>query len=263
MRRNCFKRLKSRSTWLRARYASRSKPRRRGWLLLVGITAPMWRRRRSAREGWPAKALSPATRRGRRRGRPRLRRTVPVSSKAGRAVLSWRSPPVRWKVTGLPCPSARTWILVEKPPRERPRASSGGSPPDGAGPAGAGGVLMSAHHARIHKVQVPVEQAGGIRLGLQGFEHPRPDTGLTPAVEAARDCSDCAIALRQVSPGRTRAQHPEDTVDDRAVVVIGAAGPRPLRGQQGRQTLPLLVRQLVTSHTPKMVAPRGALIPFA
>jgi hypothetical protein len=38
--------------------------------------------------------------------------------------------------------------LVEKPPRERPSAS----PPDSAGPASAGGVLMSAHHARIHKV---------------------------------------------------------------------------------------------------------------
>src|SRR5829696_3190148 len=220
MRRNCFKRLKSRSTWLRARYASRSKPRRRGWLLLVGITAPMWRRRRSAREGWPAKALSPATRRGRRRGRPRLRRTVPVSSKAGRAVLSWRSPPVRWKVTGLPCPSARTWILVEKPPRERPRASSGGSPPDGAGPAGTGGVLMSAHHARIHKVQVPVEPTGGISLSLQGLEHALPEASLAPAIEAARDGSRRAIALRQVSPGGACPQHPEDAVDDGAMVVV-------------------------------------------
>jgi hypothetical protein len=68
-------------------------------------------------------------------------------------MLSWRSPPVRWKVTGLPCPSALTWILLEKPPRERPSAS----PPDGAGPAGAGGVLVGANHAGVHEVQVPVE----------------------------------------------------------------------------------------------------------
>ncbi len=52
-----------------------------------------------------------------------MRRTAPVSSRAGRAVLSWRSPPLREKVTGRPWPSARTWILVENPPRERPRAS--------------------------------------------------------------------------------------------------------------------------------------------
>src|SRR5215212_4440005 len=211
MRRNCFKRLNKRSTRLRARYASRSNLGRRRSPILAGITAPMRRERRCSREGRPAKALSPTTRRGRRRGRPpRLRRTAPASRRSGRATLSWRSPPVRWKVTGLPCPSARTWILVEKPPRERPRASSGGSPPDSAGPASAGGVLMSAHNTGVHEVQIPVEQTRGISLGLQGFEHALPDARLAPAVEAARDCSDCAGALRQVSPGGAGAQHPED-----------------------------------------------------
>jgi hypothetical protein len=45
--------------------------------------------------------------------------------------------------------------------------------------------------------------------------------------------------------------------------VIGAAGPRPLRGQQGRQALPLLVRQFVASHTAKMVFGIRGLNPFA
>jgi hypothetical protein len=63
--------------------------------------------------------------------------------------------------------------LVEKPPRERPSASP--EIPLFAGPASAGGVLMSAHHARIHKVHVPVEQASGIRLGLQDLEHALPE----------------------------------------------------------------------------------------
>ncbi len=177
-------------------------------------------------------------------------------------MLSWRSPPVRWKVTGLPCPSARTWILVEKPPRERPSASSGGSPPDSASPAGAGGVLMSADDAGIHKVQVPVEQACSIRLGLESFQHTLPEACLTPAIEAARDCSGRSVALGQVCPGRACPEHPEDAVDDGAVVVIGAAGPRPLWGQQGRQALPLLVRQFVASHTPKMVLAIRGLNPF-
>jgi hypothetical protein len=57
-----------------------------------GIITLMPCERRCVREGWPAMALSPAT--GRRRGRPRLRRTAPVSSRAERAVLSRRSPPV-------------------------------------------------------------------------------------------------------------------------------------------------------------------------
>ena len=38
---------------------------------------------------------------------------------------------------------------------------------------------MSSHHARNYKVQVPVEQARGIRLGLQGFEHALPQPSLT------------------------------------------------------------------------------------
>ena len=122
---------------------------------------------------------------------------------------------------------------------------------------------MSANHARIHKVQVPVEQTRGISPSLQGFEHALPEACPAPAVEAARHRSDCAIALRQVSPGCAGAQHPQDAVDDGAVVVIGAASPRPLRGQQGRQALPLLVRQLVTSHTSQMVLPLRSLNPFA
>lgn len=178
-------------------------------------------------------------------------------------MLSWRSPPVRWKVTGLPCPSARTWTLVENPPRLRPSASSGASPPDSASPAGAGGVLMSAYDARVHEVQVPVQQTRGIRLSLQGLEHTLPEACLTPAVEAARHRSGRSVALRQISPGRARAQHPEDAVDDGAVVVIGAARPRPLRGQQRRQALPLLVRQFIASHTPKMVFGSRGLNPFA
>jgi hypothetical protein len=70
--------------------------------------------------------------------------------------------------------------LVEKPPRERPSASLGLSPPDHACPASAGGVLVNAHHTGVHEVQIPVEQTRGIGLGLQGFEHAPPEACLTP-----------------------------------------------------------------------------------
>ena len=36
--------------------------------------------------------------------------------------LSLASPPVRWKASGKPSRSTLRWILVEKPPRERPSA---------------------------------------------------------------------------------------------------------------------------------------------
>src|SRR3954454_9749266 len=46
-------------------------------------------------------------------GRPCLRQTAPVSRRWCRPVLSCRSPPVRWKVTGLPQPSAHSCPLVQ------------------------------------------------------------------------------------------------------------------------------------------------------
>src|SRR5437868_8553702 len=46
----------------------------------------------------------------------------PMSSRISKLRLSLASPPVRWKVSGKPSKSNFRWILVEKPPRERPRA---------------------------------------------------------------------------------------------------------------------------------------------
>jgi hypothetical protein len=52
-------------------------------------------------------------------------------------------------------------------------------------------------------------------------------------VEAARDGSDPAVALRQVSSWRASAQHSKDAIDDGAVVVVRAASPRPPWGSKG------------------------------
>src|SRR3712207_2221396 len=74
--------------------------------------------------------------------------------------------------------------------------------PDSATPASAGGVLVSANNARVHKVQVPVEQAYRISLRLQGLKHTLPEARLTPAIEPARYRPNWTIALRQVAPRR-------------------------------------------------------------
>src|SRR5436853_4433471 len=42
-------------------------------------------------------------------------------------LLSWRCPAVTWIATMIPWLSQTRWILVPKPPRERPSAWSGGS----------------------------------------------------------------------------------------------------------------------------------------
>jgi hypothetical protein len=149
---------------------------------------------------------------------------------------------------GLPPPSARRCSLVENPPWERPRASSGASPPDGAGPASAGGVLMSANNGGIDKVQVPVDLTTGIRLSLQSRQEALPETRLAPAIEPAGDGADRAIALRQIAPGRAGTQNPENAVQDGAVMVVGPPCWRPLGRQKRLKALPLPVRQLVTCH---------------
>ena len=155
---------------------------------------------------------------------------------------------------GLPPPSARRWTLVENPPRERPRASP--PPPDGAGPAGAGGVLVGADDRGVHEMQVPVDLAPRVRLGLQRGQGPVPHPRLAPAVEPARDGADRPVSFGQVAPRRARAQHPQDAVHDPAVVVVRPPGARPLRREQRRQPLPLPIGQVEASH-PRQIGPTG------
>ena len=107
---------------------------------------------------------------------------------------------------------------------------------------------MGAHNAGIHEMQVPIDQAGGISIGLERLEHTLPDPALAPSVEAARHGPDRTVALGQVAPGCACAQHPENAIENGAMLVVRAACPRPLWGQQRRQTLPLLIRQLITRH---------------
>lgn len=73
--------------------------------------------------------LSATIRLGNKRGRPHLARlTAPLSMSCSNTVTSCRWPGVSKNVTGLPCPSQRTWILVENPPWLLPKASFSGSP---------------------------------------------------------------------------------------------------------------------------------------
>ena len=81
-------------------------------------------------------------------------------------------------------------------------------PPDGAGPASAGGVLMSPNNGGVHKVEVPVDLTTDIRLDLQSRQDALPETRLAPAIEPAGDGADRAIALGQIAPGRAGPQNP-------------------------------------------------------
>jgi hypothetical protein len=68
--------------------------------------------------------LSPSTRAGRVRGRPRPRRPIRIPAITGaKASESWRCPAVVTREIGRHRVSAARWILLVSPPRDRPRDS--------------------------------------------------------------------------------------------------------------------------------------------
>jgi hypothetical protein len=131
-RRHSFSQPMQHSMMLRRRYASRSKlsgrPRcRASWSERWGITAPTAWRRSQVRILSTLYALSPATRLGRERGGPRGWGIRTASISASNWVDSCLWPAVASTARGRPRPSVTRWSFVPNPPRERPRAWSGGS----------------------------------------------------------------------------------------------------------------------------------------
>lgn len=142
-------------------------------------------------------ALSARTRSGRLRGLPGPRRGTRMASRTGsNCGESPRWPAVLTTLSGFcPCSTAR-WILVVRPPRERPRACSAGStamPPGGsfADPLfrGPGGVLVGPADGGVD-IHVPGDQALRVRLSLELSDDPAPgaiapgSTGTGPPPDA-------------------------------------------------------------------------------
>src|SRR4051794_35858824 len=127
------------------------------------------------------------------------------------------------------------WVLVPKPPCERPSAWSWGSrrcaaagPPNSGGGSGfffrPGGSLVGTNDRGIDAPQVAVDEPGLIELQQQGVEDLGPGAVLAPAVEAVVDGLPGAVARGGVGPGGAGVQVPEDAVDQGPVVLEGAAG---------------------------------------
>lgn len=89
-------------------------------------------------------------------------------------------------------------------------------------------MLVGADDGAVDEMQAPVDPALAISTSLKRLQDTLPNAGFAPAVEAARYRADRAIALRKVLPGRSGAVNPENTIDDRAVVVV-----RPPSGLSG------------------------------
>src|SRR4051794_5075467 len=177
------------------------------------------------------------------------------------ALLSCAWPAVMWRATMEPCLSQARWILVVKPPRERPSAWLSGSwscarlrppsrcelpplfPPSSGGPA-------SPDDGPVDAPQVVIDPALIVQFVQQRGDDAGPRAIPAPSVESGEHGLPRPVALGEVAPRRAGVQDPKDTIDDRPVVTRRPAhltGAGPLT-EQGRDAGPLLVRQLVAAH---------------
>src|SRR5262245_52306270 len=163
-------------------------------------------------------------------------------------VDSCRCPGVTSAANGRPLPSLTRWTFVPKPPRDRPRAWSAGSPGGRfffRGPRRrAGGADVGA----IHAEQVGVDQPRLVEPQLQPLDDAVELATAAQVGEAVVDGLPGAVALGQVAPGGAGVQPPEDAVEQRAVVLpLAAPLARPRREEGGKQP-PLLVGKFVSLH---------------
>ena len=74
-------------------------------------------------------------------------------------------------------------------------------------------MLMSSNDRAVHRLDLPVEQAGLISLLLQGIEDALPEALLTPAIEAGGKRGPWAVVLRDIAPGSAGAVKPKQAIE--------------------------------------------------
>jgi hypothetical protein len=142
-------------------------------------------------------------------------------------------PAVRPSRIGRPCASTTTWILVVRPPRDRPRS-------DLRPPFCRRGLLVGANGRAVDHLDVAVMRCA------DNVHQPVPHACLSPSHEAIVAGGTRTITLGQVAPWRTRSQHPEDAVQHAAV--IHARHASRLVGQQRLDHAPLEIGQVIPAH---------------
>ena len=100
---------------------------------------------------------------------------------------------------------------------------------------------MNAHDRAVDHLHLAV-----VRLD-NAIHQAIPDTCLAPTVEAIVSARVRPVPLRQIAPGSARAQHPENAVENPAVVARLAAST--VLGQKRLDDTPLEVGQVV-AHDP-------------
>ena len=137
--------------------------------------------------------------------------------------------------TVLPTPLQAMWILVLKPPRDRPERF-------GLGRTAlcSCSVLMSPNNRGIQQRNAQV----GILEFVRGLQNAR----LAPAIETLKDTVPVAETLGQVAPGSACFGDPHDGVDEQAIVLGMGARVAFFAGQKVTDRVPLFVGDFMTSR---------------
>jgi hypothetical protein len=98
-------------------------------------------------------------------------------------------------------------------------------------------------------MKVPVELALRVGWGVHGREKLRPAPRPLPAGEAAGHGAPRAIALGQITPGRPRAQNPEQAMEDASMLNRRPAGLGVWWGEQRLPPFPWRWSYISSVHT--------------
>ena len=105
-------------------------------------------------------------------------------------------------------------------------------------------MLMGPDRGAVDRDHRPDDFPDGFRRALQGLEDLLPDPFASPAEQPVVAGLPLPIPLRQIAPGGPGAQHPENPVEDPAMLLV-LATPLPFRGGQlGFQPFPFLISQV-------------------
>ena len=115
--------------------------------------------------------------------------------------------------------------------------------------AGSRCMLVRTNHRPIDEMKRPVDLSALVCCLLQGGEELVPEAAVLPGVKSVGDGAPGTIALRQVAPGGSSGQNPEDSIEHHSVGMIGMPPFfRTFGREQGGQTLPLRVSQCMSIH---------------
>ena len=111
-------------------------------------------------------------------------------------------------------------------------------------PHGPSSVLVSANDRTIDEVFAPVQFAAPVGLALECPQHALPYTRCGPPPESAVRRAPGTEVARQVTPGRSGTEHPQDAADDEPVIARRATRAGALGRKQWSESLPLRIGQL-------------------